>query len=189
LIEMRVHGRGGQGAVTSSKIAGVAVSLEGKYVQALPFYGFERRGAPVQVFLRLDEEPIYIASRVYEPDGILVLDPILATTPEVVAAGMKDNGFAILNTNKSFDEIDEIYKKAGVNLGRLATVDATGIALKTIGAPITNTAILGSFCNMTGFLKLDFLFDGIRHVLPPRFHQSNIAACQMSYDQTAIKEF
>jgi pyruvate ferredoxin oxidoreductase gamma subunit/2-oxoisovalerate ferredoxin oxidoreductase gamma subunit len=189
LIEMRIHGRGGQGAVTSSKIAGVAVSLEGKYVQALPFYGFERRGAPVQVFLRLDEEPIFIASRIYEPDGILVLDPVLASTPEVVASGMKDNGFAILNTTKSFDELYEAYSNAGINVSKLGKVDATGIALKTIGAPITNTAILGAFCKMTGFLKLDFLFDGIKQVLPPRFHQSNVAACQMSYDQTDIKEF
>lgn len=106
MMEIRVHGRGGQGAVTSSKITGLAASIEGLYSQALPFYGFERRGAPVEVYLRFDDKPILIASQIYEPDGIIVLDPILAELGNVVSKGLKPKGFAVLNTLKEPAEFD-----------------------------------------------------------------------------------
>lgn len=184
MIEIRIHGRGGQGAVTSSKIAGIAASLEGKSAQALPFYGFERRGAPVHVFLRLDDKPIVINSRIYEPDGIIVLDPVLAGVKSVVAVGLKEGGFAVLNTPKKPEEVD-----LGVKLSMAATVDATDIALKTLGMPITNTAILGAFSAATKALKLDSLEEGIRGVLPPRIHKRNIDAIRMAYESVNIKEW
>jgi len=183
LIEIRIHGRGGQGSVVASKIAGTAASLEGKYAQGLPFYGFERRGAPVQVYLRFDTKPITISSRVYNPDGIIVLDPVLAQTKEIVAVGLKEGGFAVLNTRKKPEEID-----LGVRLSKIGVVDATGVALKTIGSPITNTAILGAFCATTKLLKLESVVDAVKAVLPERYHESNIKAVTVSSDETVVRE-
>lgn len=183
MIEIRIHGRGGQGAVTSSKIAGMAVSIEGKFGQALPFYGFERRGAPVEVYVRVDDQPILISSQVYEPDGIIVLDPILAELGHVVGKGLKPKGFAVLNSLKKPEEFDYANK-----LSKIGVVDATGVALKTLKAPISNTAILGAFARTTGVVKLSSLEEAIKHVLPERLHKSNIDALRMSYEETNLKE-
>jgi len=183
MMEIRIHGRGGQGAVTSSKIAGLAISIEGKFGQALPFYGFERRGAPVEVYVRFDDKPILISSQVYEPDGIIVLDPILAELGRVVAKGLKEEGFAVLNTLKGPDEIDYAKK-----LAKVGVVDATGVALKTLKAPISNTAILGAFARTTDMVKLPSLEEAIQHVLPERLHKSNIDALRLAYEETKVKE-
>jgi 2-oxoacid:acceptor oxidoreductase gamma subunit (pyruvate/2-ketoisovalerate family) len=183
MIEIRIHGRGGQGAVTSSKIAGMAASLEGKYSQALPFYGFERRGAPVEVYLRFDDKPILIASQIYDPDGIVVLDPILAELGRVVAKGLKPRGFAVLNTLKGPEEFD--YAKT---LSKIGVVDATGVALKTLKQPISNTAILGAFSRIMEIVKLSSLEEAIRHVFPERLWQSNIEALRLAYNETKILE-
>ena len=183
MMEIRIHGRGGQGAVTSSKLAGLAASIEGKYGQGLPFYGFERRGAPVEVYLRFDDRPILISSRIYEPHGIIVLDPILAELESVVAKGMKEGGFAVLNTLKDPEEIGYARR-----LSKIAAVDATGVALKTLGRPITNTAILGAFSRATEILKLSSLEEAVKRVLPQRFHGANIEALRMAYGETRVKE-
>jgi 2-oxoacid:acceptor oxidoreductase gamma subunit (pyruvate/2-ketoisovalerate family) len=180
MIEIRMHGRGGQGVVTSSKILGLAASIEGIYSQALPFYGFERRGAPVEVYLRLDDKPILISSQIYEPDGIVVLDPILAEQ-SIVAKGLKAGGFAVLNTLKSPEQID--YTK---RLSRVGVVDATGVALKTLKAPISNTAILGAFTKTVGMLKLSSVEEAIRQVLPERLHAANIEALRLAYEETRV---
>lgn len=184
VIEIRIHGRGGQGAVTSSKIAGIAASLEGKFAQGLPFYGFERRGAPLTVFLRIDDRPITVASRIYEPDGIIVLDSALAELSGVVGVGLKEGGFAVLNTLKKPDEVD-----LGVRLSKIATLDATGVALKTLGLPITNTAILGALCKTTGVVKLESLEEGVKAVLPPRIHGRNVKALRTAYDEVVVREW
>ena len=183
MIEIRIHGRGGQGAVTSSKIAGMAASIEGIYGQALPFYGFERRGAPVEVYLRFDENPILIASQVYEPDGIIVLDPILAELGHVVAKGLKPKGFAVLNTLKQPSDFEY-----GKKLSKVGVVDATGIALKTIKQPISNTAILGAFARTSGIVKLSSLEEAIKHVLPERLQKANIDSLRLAYEETKIEE-
>ena len=182
-MEIRFHGRSGQGAVTSSKLAGLAATIENKYGQAIPFYGFERMGAPVEVYLRLDEEAILISSRIYEPDGIIVLDPILAELDHVVARGLKENGFAVLNTLKDPSEIKYTEK-----LSKVATIDATGVALKTLKAPITSTAVLGAFIKMTGMISLSSLEEAITRFLPERYHKANIEAIRMAYDETKVIE-
>ncbi|MGQ9679311.1 MAG: 2-oxoacid:acceptor oxidoreductase family protein [Candidatus Bathyarchaeia archaeon] len=183
MMEIRIHGRGGQGAVTSSKIAGLAATVQGLYGQALPFYGFERRGAPVEVYLRFDEKPILISSQIYEPDGIIVLDPILAELGHVVSKGLKPKGFAILNTLKDPEEFS--YAR---NLSKVGAADATGIALKTIKQPISNTAILGAFARTVGIVKLSSLEEAIKQILPARFHSANIEALRMAYNETKVLE-
>ncbi|MBI4596576.1 MAG: 2-oxoacid:acceptor oxidoreductase family protein [Candidatus Tectomicrobia bacterium] len=181
--EFRIHGRGGQGAVMGSKIAGLAASLQGGYALALPFYGFERRGAPVTVFLRFDQKPINLNSRVYNPDGIVVLDSKFLQAPEMVVFGLKEGGLAIFNTKKSPDQIH-----LSVKLSKIATIDAMEVALQTIGKPITNTAILGAFCKVTGLLELDSLYKALERYLPAANLDKNIEAANLAYHQVNVME-
>lgn len=183
MLEYRVHGRGGQGAVVGCKVAGLAASLQGMYALSLPHYGFERRGAPVTVFLRFSDEPITIHSRVYSPDGVVVLDTKLLQLKQLITPGIKPGGIAVLNTRQPPQEID-----LGVSLSRVATVDATGIALETIGRPITNTAILGAFCAATDILKLDFLIQALTRMMPGTNLEKNLEAVRRAHHQTVIDQ-
>lgn len=182
MYEYRVHGRGGQGAVMGCKLAGLAASLQGMYALSLPQYGFERRGAPVTVFLRFDDKIITNSSRVEYPDGIIVLDPKLLQLKHLITPGLKEGGIAVLNTRKPPGEID-----LGVPLSSVATVDATGIALETIGRPITNTAILGAFCAATGVLELDYVIQALTRFIPKANLDKNLEAVRMAYDNTNIE--
>ena len=172
-IEIRIHGRGGQGAVIGAEILADALFREGKYSQKIPVYGAERRGAPVVAFVRFDEKPITLTCGVYNPDCIVVLDPKLQKTVNV-AAGLKEGGVAILNETKDPEDID-----LGVNLSKIATVDATSIAVDVIGPqaiPITNTVMLGALSKATGWIKLESLFDPIRERFPGEIGEKNIKA-------------
>ena len=99
MIEIRIHGRGGQGAVIASEVLASAFFMEGKYVQAFPAFGVERRGAPVAAYTRIDDQPIRIRHFIYEPDHIIILDPTLIESTQV-DAGLKDNGWMVINTDK-----------------------------------------------------------------------------------------
>ncbi len=150
MIEIRFHGRGGQGAVTAVKILASAIYLEGKYTQAIPMYGTERRGAPVVAFCRIDDTRIRERDLVHEPDIVVVLDPLLSRSVDVTE-GLKQGGLVLINYPGT-------YKETGLAGNfKIATVDATKIALDVIGRPITNTAILGAFAKATGLVKLESL--------------------------------
>ena len=185
-IEIRIHGRGGQGAVIGAEILADALFREGKYSQKIPVYGAERRGAPVVAFVRFDEKPITLTCGVYNPDCIVVLDPKLQKTVNV-AAGLKEGGVAILNETKDPEDVD-----LGVNLSKIATVDATSIAVDVIGPqaiPITNTVMLGALSKATGWIKLESLFDPIRERFPGEIGEKNIKAAEMGYEKVRVKEF
>lgn len=156
MIEIRFHGRGGQGAVVASEILASALFSEGKSVQTFPEFGVERRGAPVQAFLRIDDQPINIRCKVYTPDHIIVLDPVLIESVNVTQ-GLKPGGWILVNTEKKPVELkfpDQF---------KVATVDASAIAIKyRLGpktAPIVNTAILGAFCKITKIVKLESVLE------------------------------
>jgi len=169
LIEIRLHGRGGQGAVTASRIIATAAYEEGQYSQAIPMYGTERRGAPLTAFVRLDDQRVRERSLVHDPDISIVLDPLIAKQQAVVD-NLKPGGLVILNT---------AYGPEDVKLGgdfKVATVDATTIALETLGRPITNTAILGAFAKATGLLKTESIEKAIKKYFPGRLGDMNIAA-------------
>lgn len=148
MIEIRFHGRGGQGAVTSAELTALAAIGEGKYAQAFPSFGPERRGAPVAAFVRISNEPIRTREKIYSPDIVVVLDPTLLGIMDV-AEGLKSNGIVVLNTRKSADEIKSEF---GIK-ARLAVVDATKIAMETMGLPITNTTLLGALIKSTGVIS------------------------------------
>jgi 2-oxoacid:acceptor oxidoreductase gamma subunit (pyruvate/2-ketoisovalerate family)/2-oxoacid:acceptor oxidoreductase delta subunit (pyruvate/2-ketoisovalerate family) len=178
LIEIRFHGRGGQGAVTGVRILASALHIDGKYTQAIPQYGTERRGAPVVAFCRIADERIMERDLVHEPDMVVILDPLLGRTVDVTA-GLKEGGLALINFPGS-------YKEAGLSGDfRVATVDATKIALDTLKRPITNTAILGAFAKVTGLVKLESLEETVRRELPSRIIGSNISAMHMAFEQVS----
>jgi 2-oxoacid:acceptor oxidoreductase gamma subunit (pyruvate/2-ketoisovalerate family)/2-oxoacid:acceptor oxidoreductase delta subunit (pyruvate/2-ketoisovalerate family) len=175
LIEVRFHGRGGQGAVTAVRILASAVYLEGKYTQAIPMYGTERRGAPVVAFCRIDESRIRERDLVHEPDMVVVLDPLLTKTVDVTE-GLKPGGLVLINNPGN-------YRDSGLSGNfRVATVDATRIALEVLGRPITNTAILGAFAKVSGQLKLEFLEEAIKNELPDRIVASNVEAARRAFE-------
>ncbi|MDQ5988628.1 MAG: pyruvate ferredoxin oxidoreductase gamma subunit [Syntrophus sp. SKADARSKE-3] len=181
MIEIRWHGRGGQGAVTSVELLAVAAIDEGKYAQAFPSFGPERRGAPVEAFNRVDQKQIKIRSRIYEPDVVVVLDEGLVGLVNLTA-GLKPDGILIVNTAKSADEV----KKTLNYKGKIATVDATGIAWKELGVPITNTTMLGALIKVTKVVKIDSLRVPVEHRFG-RISGKNINALKRAYDEVKIK--
>ena len=183
LTEIRWHGRGGQGAVTSAELLAMAAIDEGKYAQAFPSFGPERRGAPVQAFDRISEkEPIRVRAEITEPDVVVVLDSGLLSIVNVTS-GLKENGALVVNARKSLQDIES-------GLGtkwRLAVIDATKIALELLGVPITNTSMLGALLRATGVVKLESLFEPLRQRFG-RLGERNIDAMKKAFDETILKE-
>ena len=182
MIEIRFHGRGGQGAVTSAELTALAAIEQGKYAQAFPSFGPERRGAPVMAFVRVSEEPIRTREKIYEPDIVVVLDPTLLEIVNV-AAGLKKDGIVVLNTTKT---AKEIRKVSGIK-AKLALVDASRIAIETMGIPITNTTLLGAMLKATDLLPLTAL-EGPLQVRFGRVAAKNIQAFQRAYEETVVEE-
>ncbi len=178
--EVRIHGRGGQGGVTSAELVATAAIAEGKYAQAFPSFGPERRGAPVAAFIRVSDSQIRTREKVYHPDIVMVLDPSLPALVNV-ADGLKDEGIVILNTELSEDEIRE---KFGIK-SKLAMVDATKIATEELGLPITNTTMLGSLLKATGIVGKDALFEALEKRFG-RLAEKNKAALERAYNETVI---
>ena len=178
MIGIRIHGRGGQGAVTASRLLATASYFDGKFSQAIPMYGTERRGAPLTAFVRIDDVRVRERELVHEPDIVIVLDPLLSTQ-QSVAEGLKKGGLLILNSQLPPEKVE-----IGGEI-RIATVDATKIALETLKRPITNTAVLGAFSKVAGFPKLESIEKAIMKQFPGRIGEMNIAAIRMSYDEVS----
>lgn len=154
LKEVRIHGRGGQGAVTCSQVLAIAAFHDGKHCQAFPSFGVERRGAPVEAFSRISEEKIHLREHVYCPDFVIVLDPTLLQSVNV-AGGVKEKGIIIINSNKKPGDFN-IDTKA-----RVETIDMNAIAMEIIGKPFVNIASLGAFAAITGEVSLESVFKAI----------------------------
>jgi len=183
LVEIRWHGRGGQGAVTSAELLARAAISEGKYAQAFPSFGAERRGAPVLAFVRISENaPIWTRAEVTEPDVVVVLDPSLLRIVDVTA-GLKDGGTFVVNTRKSAEEMSS---KLSIKC-RLATIDASKIAQELLGVPITNTTMVGALIKATGVVRLESLVEPLRKRFG-RLADRNIDAMKRAYGETMIKE-
>jgi len=157
MLEIRIHGRGGQGAVTSVELIALAAIEEGKYAQGFPSFGPERRGAPVAAFSRIDDKPIRLRSKIYSPDVVVVLDPSLLGSANP-AGGLKEGGLVIVNSNKTEDEVRAEFNYKG----RLGLVDASHIAMEEMGVPITNTTMIGAVIGATSIIKSESLDSPIR---------------------------
>ncbi len=180
LVEFRFHGRGGQGAVTAADLLVKASYLEGKWGQSYPFFGAERRGAPVTAYARISDKPLKIHYQIYEPDVVVILDPSIPKLVNVTS-GLKQNGIIILNTGGRNIETFKITH------GTLYTVDATNIAIKlnlvVAGWPIVNTGILGAVVKATNIIKLDTLIRAIKETWKGKAGEANAKAAQLAYEQ------
>ncbi len=183
LVEIRWHGRGGQGAVTSAELLAQAAISEGKFAQAFPSFGPERRGAPVQAFNRIDEkEPVRIRADIDKPDFVVVLDPSLLGIVKVTS-GLKENGRVIINTRKT---ADQIRKEFGIQ-NPVATINATKIAREKLGVPIVNTTMLGAVIRATGVVDKKSVMEPLQKRFG-RLGDRNIGAMEAAYNEVQVEE-
>jgi 2-oxoacid:acceptor oxidoreductase gamma subunit (pyruvate/2-ketoisovalerate family) len=182
VLEIRFHGRGGQGSVIAAELLARAAFKEGKDVQSFPFFGVERRGAPVAAFTRIDDRPIRLRTSITAPDIVIVLDPSLLRTV-AVTAGAKPGGLLLVNTDRTPDALGLPFK------GRTATVDATSIAIAHgLGSktqPIVNTAILGAFAKVGGAVSIGSVVAAIRESVPAK-REENAAAAEDAYGKVLL---
>lgn len=184
MIEIRFHGRGGQGTVIASELLAQAVFLEGKFPQSFPFFGVERRGAPVTAYTRIDDKPIQVRTSITEPNMVVVLDSSLLRTINVIA-GLRPDGLLLVNSELSPDRL-------GIDFAaRIATVDATGIALAhglgSRATPIVNTAILGAFTRVSDVIALPSVLEAIANFVPAK-KDANRAAAEDAYNRVTMFE-
>jgi pyruvate ferredoxin oxidoreductase gamma subunit len=180
MIEVRIHGRGGQGAVTSAELLALAAIEEGKYAQGFPSFGPERRGAPVVAFARVNDQTIRLRSKIYQPDVAVVLDPSLLKIVDP-SQGLKNGGLLILNTNRS---IEQIRTQFGYQV-RLAAVDADLIAREELGLPIVNTTMLGALVRSTGIVQLDSMVSPLKARFG-RGAERNLKALRRAFEETIL---
>jgi 2-oxoacid:acceptor oxidoreductase gamma subunit (pyruvate/2-ketoisovalerate family) len=177
MIQIRFHGRGGQGAVVASKILADAAFREGKDVQAFPYFGVERRGAPVTAFTKIDAKHIRDKSMIYTPDYVIVLEASLIQAVNVTE-GLSKDGMVLVNTEESPEKVAK-----DIGFDRVATVNATKIALDNkLGSkvqPIVNTGIVGAFAKVSGLVSIDSVEDAILTL--PRFAERNAKAAREAY--------
>ena len=183
MIEVRFHGRGGQGAVTSSELLALAAISEGKYASAFPSFGSERRGAPLQAYLRISDEPIRLREEIYNPNVVVVIDPALVSSP-AVKVGLGTDGILVVNSSRN---LEQIKAECGFS-GRVARVDASTIAEQELGVPITNTTMIGALLKACpGLVKTESL----QKPLEERFGANaikNLNALSRALNETRIEE-
>lgn len=181
MYEIRFHGRGGQGAVIGSETLAHAFFIEGKYVQAFPAFGVERRGAPVMAFCRVDDSPINLRNQIYEPDHVVVLDSSLLETVKVTN-GLKRGGTVTVNGRRP----EQYYRRVIGSDFEIFFVDAGGIAVEHgLGSatnPIVNTAILGAFARATGLVSIEAVEQAIVEYVPVK-REANKRAARAAYER------
>ncbi len=186
ITEIRWHGRGGQGAVLASRILAKACFLEGKWTQAFPFFGAERRGAPVTAFSRISDEPIKLRSQIYSPDVLVFLDPLFLSIPKAIE-GFKEGGILVVNTERNPEDIEVR------GASKVATVAATSIAvdlgLAVAGLPVPNTVMVGAVIKATGLASLNSVKQAIKELIKGPLLQVNEKAVEMGYERTKIHTY
>ena len=185
MIEIRWHGRGGQGAKTASLLLADAAFNTGKYIQGFPEYGPERMGAPITAYNRISNTPIRIHSNIYEPDYVVVVDDSLIGAVDVTS-GLKDNGAIVINTN---EDIDSLRKKLNGFSGKIYTIDASKISLECLKANFPNTAMLAAVVNITKIMSKEELVDNMKDAFSHKFAKKpeviepNMEALLKGYDE------
>ena len=181
MFQVRIHGRGGQGVVTAAELLSVAGFREGRHAQAFPSFGSERTGAPVVAFCRLDHRPIRLREPILAPDALIIQDPTLLHQVDVFG-GLTSEGYILINTSRSFEELGLEEFIAGFRPERLCTVPATEMALKHVGRPLPNAALLGGFAAVTRQISLESVSAAIREKFPPKVAEANVAAATEAFE-------
>jgi pyruvate ferredoxin oxidoreductase gamma subunit len=175
MIEIRIHGRGGQGNVAAAELLSIAAFKDGKFSQAFPSFGAERIGAPVMAFVRIDDKKIRTREDVRHPDYLIVQDEnLLETVP--ILDGLKPDGLIVVNAEKNPEDL-QLKTTA-----RVETIPATEIALEIIGRPIPNAVMIGAFCTITGLVSLDAVQESIMGKFPGRVGENNVAALERAHE-------
>lgn len=182
MFQIRLHGRGGQGVVTGAELLSIAAFLEGRHAQAFPSFGSERTGAPVVAFCRIDDREIRLREPISEPDALIIQDITLLHQVDVFAGLRPLAGYILINTTRTFGELGLGELAAGFRPERLCTVPATELALKHVGRPVPNAALLGGFAAITGLISLDSVAAALRDKFPGKVAEANIAAARAAYE-------
>jgi pyruvate ferredoxin oxidoreductase gamma subunit len=181
MFQVRIHGRGGQGVVTAAEMLSVAAFLEGRHAQAFPTFGSERTGAPVTSFCRIDDKPIRTREPISEPDALIVQDPTLLHQVKLFE-GLSADGYILINTTRTFDELGLAEFAQGFRPERLLTVPATELAREHVGRPIPNAALLGGFAALSGLITIDSVTAAIRDRFTGALADGNAAAAAAAFD-------
>jgi pyruvate ferredoxin oxidoreductase gamma subunit len=181
MLQIRIHGRGGQGVVTAAEMLSIAAFEQGRHAQAFPSFGSERTGAPVVAFCRIDDKEIRLREPILAPDVLIVQDPTLLHQVDVFQ-GLQPDGYVLINTRRRFDELhlDEIT--ARFRHDRLITVPASEIAMKHLGRPLPNAVLLGAFAAFSGLVTLEAVGHAIRDKFSGKVAQGNLAGAAEAFD-------
>lgn len=181
MFQIRIHGRGGQGVVTAAEMLSVAAFLEGRHAQAFPSFGSERTGAPVVAYCRLDDREIRLREPILEPDALIIQDPTLLHQVDVFS-GLRPEGLVLINTSRSLESLG-LGEFAQSHPGaRLVTVPASEMALKHVGRPLPNAALLGGFAALAGLISIDAVAKAVREKFPAKIAEGNVLAATAAYD-------
>jgi pyruvate ferredoxin oxidoreductase gamma subunit len=181
MLQIRVHGRGGQGVVTAAEMLSIAAFEQGRHAQAFPSFGSERTGAPVVAFCRIDDREIRLREPIVAPDVLIVQDQTLLHQVDVFQ-GLRRDGYVLINSKRSFDELGLGDIAARFRHERLITVPATDISLKHLGRPLPNAVLLGGFAALAGLITLEAVAHAIRDKFSGRVADSNVAAATEAYE-------
>jgi pyruvate ferredoxin oxidoreductase gamma subunit len=181
MFQIRVHGRGGQGVVTATEMLSVAAFEEGRHAQAFPSFGSERTGAPVVAFCRIDDKEIRLREPIMEPDALIIQDPTLLHQVNVFA-GLKQDGYVLLNTSHSFEMLGLGDMLSTHKSERFCTLPATELGLKHIGRPIPNVPLIAGFAALSDMFKLSSVIMAINEKFSGKVAEGNIAAATEAYE-------
>jgi pyruvate ferredoxin oxidoreductase gamma subunit len=181
MFQVRIHGRGGQGVVTAAELLSVAAFREGRHAQAFPSFGSERMGAPVVAFCRIDARPIRLREPVLAPHAIIIQDPTLLHQVDVFG-GLLPDGYIVINTSRTFEELGIGEFLANFRRDRRCTVPATELALRHIGRPVPNAALLAGFAALSGRISLESVAAAIRAKFPAKVAEANVAAAEVAHE-------
>ena len=184
MFQIRIHGRGGQGVVSGAELLSVAAFLEGRHAQAFPSFGSERMGAPVMAFCRIDDKPIRLREPVLEPDALIIQDATLLHQVDLFN-GLAKGGRILLNSSRTLAELGLSGLEQGPQGFRITTLPATELALKHVGRPVPNAALLGGFAAVTGVLELESVVAAIREKFPKAVADKNVAAATEAHEIAA----
>jgi pyruvate ferredoxin oxidoreductase gamma subunit len=185
MFQIRIHGRGGQGVVSAAEMLSIAAFDEGRYAQAFPSFGSERMGAPVTAFCRIDDREIRLREPISKPDALIIQDPTLLHQLDLFS-GLAENGYILINSTRSLEELGMDEFTGRFPRHHCCTVPASELALKHVGRPLPNAALLGAFAAVSGQFRLDSVLKAIRDKFAGRVGEANAAAAQAAYDLAAV---
>jgi len=187
VFQIRIHGRGGQGVVTAAEMISIAAFREGKHAQAFPSFGSERTGAPVVAYCRIDDREIRLREPIMQPDALVIQDPTLLHQVDIFA-GLSAEGYILINTTRTLEALGLHEFLRAFRADRVCTLPATELAMKHVGRPLPNAALLGGFSALSGVISLASVAGAIREKFSGKVAESNVAAATAAHEEVSHAE-